>query len=254
MHCSRRTQHLSKRKSTQVRPSSRDSGPLQPPVFLPAPPPPPFPPGRLHLSDVPKAPFHGELERHHPLVAIYARAGATFRRRKSGTRDQVTVLARWRGSLEVLRHSTGWRRHLRSQVLSVSPRGTSRVRRCIQARRSERFGPLGGERGACCAWTVARKGQATRAARTDLSTIFHRVVKLGSWVSEENGRVPGPSEGTWGTWASHASAGLLPALPRQRDLSPAGGRAEEAAAASPRSGPWSPASLRAALGECSQPP
>lgn len=124
----------------------------------------------------------------------------------------------------MLRHSTGWRRHLRSQVLSVSPRGTSRVRRCIQARRSERFGPLGGERGACCAWTVARKGQATRAARTDLSTIFHRVVKLGPWVSEKNGRVPEPSEGTWGTWAFHASAGLLRALPRQRDLSRAGGR------------------------------
>lgn len=190
-------------------------------------------------------------------MAIYTRAGATFRRRKSGTRDQVTALARWRGSFEVLRHSTGWRRHLRSQVLSVSPRGTSRVRRCIQARRSERFGPLGGERGACCAWTVARKGQDTRAARTDLSTIFHRVVKLGPWVSEENGRVPRPSEGTWGTWVFHASAGLLPALQRQRGRSPAGGRAdrraEEAAAASPRSGPWSPASLRAALGECSQP-
>lgn len=124
-----------------------------------------FPARPVAFSDVPKTPFYGTHERHHPLVAIYARAGATFRRRKSGTRDQVTALARWRGSLEVLRHSTGWRRHLRSQVLSVSPRGTSRVRRCIQARRSE--GPLGGERGACCAGTVARKGQATRAARTD---------------------------------------------------------------------------------------
>lgn len=133
----------------------------------------------------------------------------------------MTALARWRGSLEVLRHSTGWRRHLRSQVLSVSPRGTSRVRRCIQARRSE--GTLGGERGACCAGTVARKGQATRAARTDPSTIFHRVVKLGPWVSEENGRVPGPSERTWGRWASRAPAGLLPALSRQRGRSPAGG-------------------------------
>ncbi|MEJ1277058.1 nuclear transcription factor X-box binding 1 [Cricetulus griseus] len=56
---------------------------------------------------------------------IYARAGEPTRRRKSGTRDQVTALARWRGSLEVLRHGTGWRRRRRSQVLSVSPRGTS---------------------------------------------------------------------------------------------------------------------------------
>lgn len=136
---------------------SRDSSPLQPPARLPD----SAQARRICLTSQTR---HSTvyLSGTTPL-AVHTRAGAHSRRRKSGTRDQVTALARWRGSLEVLRHSTGWRRRLRSQVLSASPRGTSGVRQCSQQGDRKGLGALAVARGARAArgqWLARAKPRA----------------------------------------------------------------------------------------------
>lgn len=120
----------------------------------------------------------------------------------------MTAFARWRGSLEGLRHGMAEAPPVSGTVPfpAREPLGSSSLVGRVRA-----IAVASGVRAA--RGTVAREGQATRTARPEPSSIFHGMGRLGPWVSEESGRVPAPRERAW---ASGVPAGLLPAFPRLR--------------------------------------